>query len=407
MSKRKTRLFRSLTVAWVPIVAMGVGFRVLADCSSFGLPFTDQGSVPGFCAAIAEAYYTGITNGTSATTFSPSQTVTRSQMAAFSTRTLDQSLRRGSRRAALGQWWTTTPHYDAGLGLTSVGTLPLLLASDGADIWVANFVSGTVSRVHGSDGKKLDDWTGAINASGVISAMGRIFVTGAVVPGALYMLDPTQPAGPVTELAADLGVDPLGIAFDGNRIWTANTGGGISNGSISIVTPGPTLPWAVTTISAGLSRPAGIVFDGTNMWVTDADAGTILRLDPGGGVIQTVAVGVDPWLPVFDGHNLWVPSSANSSLTVVRASDGAVLKTFSADNGNQNGLNAPYQAAFDGQRVLVTNNNGGLSLFHASDLAVVASVPTPGVAYPEGVCSDGVNFWIAFGGSETNAIGRF
>jgi len=82
---------------------------------------------PFFC-QIAEAFFSGLTNGTSATTFSPSQNVTREQMAAFTTRTMDQSLKRGSRRAALKQFWT--PTSEVGLGLTTVGTTPLLVESD-------------------------------------------------------------------------------------------------------------------------------------------------------------------------------------------------------------------------------------------------------------------------------------
>src|SRR6185369_8657775 len=106
--------------AWAAVFFVGAGYRVLADCSAFGLPFTDLGTTS-FCAQIAEAYYTGLSNGTSATAYSPSATVSREQMAAFVTRTLDQSLLRGSRRAALNQWWNSSPHYDQSLGLTTVG----------------------------------------------------------------------------------------------------------------------------------------------------------------------------------------------------------------------------------------------------------------------------------------------
>src|SRR5206468_2183710 len=119
-------------------------------------------------------------------------------------------LARGSRRAALGQWWTTTPLYELGLGTTSVGVLPSLAASDGADVWVTS--AGNVSRVRASDGKLLETWTGATSAFGVVIAMGRVFVTGDSNPaapagsntGVLYMIDPTQPAGPVTTVATGL-----------------------------------------------------------------------------------------------------------------------------------------------------------------------------------------------------------
>src|SRR5215471_13954313 len=117
------------------------------------LPFTDVMSSPFFC-QIAEAYFSGLANGTSATTYNPSGTVSRDQMAAFITRTQDSSLRRGSKRAALRQFWTTTPRYlnsAGGLGTTTVGGNPLSVQSDGEDLWVANKYSNTVSRVRGSD----------------------------------------------------------------------------------------------------------------------------------------------------------------------------------------------------------------------------------------------------------------
>jgi hypothetical protein len=131
-------------------------------------------SSPFFC-QIAEAFFSGLTNGTSANTYSPSSPVPREQIAAFITRTQDSALRRSSKRAALDQFWTTTPDYassSGGLGTTAVGLQPTLVKSDGADLWVANAGSNTVSRVRGSDGKLLDTWTGATSAGGVLVAMG-------------------------------------------------------------------------------------------------------------------------------------------------------------------------------------------------------------------------------------------
>jgi hypothetical protein len=72
------------------------------------LPFTDVPSSNIFFCSIASAYFTGLTNGTSATAYSPTQNVTREQMAAFITRTMDQSLKRGSQRAVTKKWWTPT-----------------------------------------------------------------------------------------------------------------------------------------------------------------------------------------------------------------------------------------------------------------------------------------------------------
>src|SRR5438477_325556 len=147
-----------LALAVMTIISSSI--RLHADSGSCGgqminLPFTDVASSPFFC-QIAEAFFSGLTNGTSATTYSPHDPVTREQMAAFVTRTMDQSLRRGSRRAALKQFWT--PTSADGVALTTVGTSPVLVESDGTDLWVSNNVSGTVSRVRAGDGRLLETW---------------------------------------------------------------------------------------------------------------------------------------------------------------------------------------------------------------------------------------------------------
>src|SRR5688572_4601656 len=138
---------------------------------SLTLPFTDVPASNGFFCQIAAAYFTGLTNGTSATTYSPTATVTREQMAAFITRTQDSALKRGSRRAAAGQW--ATPQVAGVLNSTLVGTNPEFNCFDGEDIWVAN--TSTVTRVHASDGRALGTWTGASNARNTIAAAGFIY----------------------------------------------------------------------------------------------------------------------------------------------------------------------------------------------------------------------------------------
>src|SRR4026209_1440598 len=108
------------------------------------LPFTDTMGNFFFC-QIAAAYFSGLTNGTTATTYSPGASVPREQMAAFVTRTLAPSLKRGHTRAALGQRWTnkTILRKETFTGYHN----PLFLASDGLTLWVSNNQGNTVSRV--------------------------------------------------------------------------------------------------------------------------------------------------------------------------------------------------------------------------------------------------------------------
>jgi hypothetical protein len=358
--------------------------------ASITLPFTDVPSGNVFFCSIAEAYFSALTNGTDDTHYSPAANVPREQMAAFVIRTMDQSLKRGSRRAALDQYWT--PPSAEGLTLTTVGSLPQLVKSDGADLWVANN-GGTVSRVRASDGKLLETWTGATGAFGVLAAKGLIFVTGNTSPGTLYQIDPTLLVGAVATLTSALGNYPYGIAFDGARIWTTNSGG------VSIVTLSPVV--SVTTVTAGFSGPIGILYDGANMWVTDFGSGKLFKLDSNGAIIQPVTVGGGPVIPVFDGTNIWVPNFSSDTVTVVRASTGVVLATLSG-----NGLNFPTTAAFDGERILVTNQSGNsVSLWKAADLSPLGSVSTGSGTTPYGACSDGLNFWITLNG--TGKLARF
>jgi hypothetical protein len=360
--------------------------------SLFGLcgPFTDV-AADAFCPFVLEIFYLGITTGTTPTTYDPAAPVSRLQMAAFLARTVDGTLARAGQRAALKRFWR--PQNSTLLGLTTLGAAPQFTEFDGEDVWVSQS-GGAVSRVHASDGKVLATWSGATNAQAVLSATGKVFVTGLSNPGRLYQIDPSQPAGVVTTVASNLGVNSRGIAFDGARIWTANNGG-----SVSIVTPGATLPWTVTTVTAGFADVEGAVFDGTNIWVTDQNLGLLLKLSSTGSILQTVTLNPGgPRHPAFDGTNIWVPTN-NGRVAVVRASSGVILSTLS-----NAALGSGFAAAFDGQRVMVTHNDGSMiSLWKASDLSPLGTFD-PGTT-PLGISSDGLNFWIALSGS--SQLARF
>ena len=368
----------------------GAGSTVFGLCGSF----TDV-SDAAFCPFVLEIFNLGITTGTTATTYDPAANVSRLQMAAFLSRTVDGVLKRGSRRSALNRF--SIPKNGDVLDVTTVGSAAAYPVADGLDIWVPNSLDASVSRVRASDGSLLGTWSGASFASGSLSAMGKIFVVGSLAPGVLYRIDPRQPPSAVTTVASNLGGAPIRLAFDGASIWTANDQEGA--GSVSIVTPGVSIPWTVTTVTAGFGALQGVLFDGTNVWVTSGPQ-ALLRLDSSGTILQTVTVGTSPFYPVFDGANIWIPDEGADSLTVVRASNGTVLSTLTG-----NGMNHPWEAAFDGERVLVTNQFGdSVSLWKAADLSPIGTFPTGTSSNPLGACSDGVNFWITIRG---NQLARF
>ena len=381
-----TRSGRFLAALLTSAALCGAGSALLGQCG----PFSDVTDAA-FCPFVLEIFYLGITTGTTATTYDPSGTVSRLQMAAFLSRSVDRSLARGGRRAILDQFWTT--RTSSNLGLTSVGSSPTRVKFDGTDLWVSHS-TGTVARVRPGDGKLLETWTGAPGLDRPLAAMGKIFFDGFGTPGALLRIDPSLAPGGATAVAA-IGDNSNGIAFDGWKVWTSN------GSSISIVTPAASLPWSSTTVTAGFAAPAGLEFDGANIWVADATAGTLLKLDAGGAVLQTVTLGSVPRFPVFDGTNLWVPQGASNTVAVVRPSSGAVLAILTG-----NGLAAPNGGAFDGQRVMITTAFGDVvSLWKAADLTPLGSLSTGTNTSPLSACSDGAYFWIVL--ADTNQLARF
>jgi YVTN family beta-propeller protein len=303
-------------------------------------------------------------------------------MAAFVTRTLDQSLKRGSRRAALDQWWTandTSWMTKRGFISGSSG----FAKSDGKHLWAID--SSGLKRIDPAD--DTETLYGGMNSvTAVLIAMGRVFATGNINGSyVLYQVDPTLvPGSPgsVTVVATGLGSQPRSLAFDGKKIWTANQGS-----SVSLIDPANN--FSVTTRPLGI-QPSGILFDGGNIWVTDGGNGNLIKMDAFGFVVQTVVLGGDAGFPTFDGTNIWVPDQSTGKVNVVRASTGAQMATLQL-NGAHNFL----AAAFDGERVAVTDLSGYVQLWRATDLTHLESVQIDDPRTPLGICSDGTRFWVS------------
>src|ERR1700730_2749847 len=137
-----SRVLLGIGLCILALVAGGATAAVQDTCA----PSTDV--TPAFCPYVLELYYLGITVGTSTTTFSPDDPLTRGQAAVFVAKGLNPSLARSSPRPALGQWWIP----QTTLGHTAVGDGTFLVSSDGSDIWVTGAQTNTISRVRASDG---------------------------------------------------------------------------------------------------------------------------------------------------------------------------------------------------------------------------------------------------------------
>jgi hypothetical protein len=145
------------------------------------------------------------------------------------------------------------------------------------------------------------------------------------------------------------------------------------------------------------------------MWLVDTGANKLFKLNADGSIAQTINVGTLPTFPLFDGINIWVPNFTSNSVTVVRVKDAngnPLANAFVLATLTGNGLENPLVAAFDGERVLISNPARDIvSLWKASDLTPLGNLATGIDTSPSGICSDGLNFWITLQGS--NQLARF
>lgn len=116
-----------------------------------------------------------------------------------------------------------------------VGTYPCGVAFDGANIWVANNGSGSVTKLRASDGTALGTYA--------------------------------------------VGFNPRGVIFDGTNIWVANTN---SNSVTKLRASDGTV---LGTYAVGW-MPEWVAFDGTNIWVADYGSGKVTKLRTYDGTVM-------------------------------------------------------------------------------------------------------------------------
>jgi hypothetical protein len=389
------KFFRGAVAMCAIIVLLIAGStRLQATTGSCGgasamIPFTDVPSSNAFFCSIASAFFSGLTNGATATTYSPSATVSREQMAAFVSRTLDQSIMRNNRRAAMQKFWVARGPAD--FASVNVGNSPNSVRTDGDNLYVANRISSTVKRISSQTFVETGEWTGIAAAEDLVIARSSIFVLGQ--QGHIYQLSPAAP-GAVNPIIDLDGTVFRGIVYDGSRLWVTSS----TADTVTAISLNPATSQSFT----GFTDPVGLVYDGSHIWVAES-SGKIKKLDINtGAVLQTITLPNSPGganHPCFDGTNIWVPAGGDK-IYVVRVKDTAgnplpdsgPSAAFVLAQLTGNGLDAPTRIAFDGARMLAVNSvGGGLSLWKAADLTPIASIPTDNAV--QGVCSDGLDFW--------------
>jgi YVTN family beta-propeller protein len=237
---------------------------------------------------------------------------------------------------------TVTPMASASAVVKTipVGSEPYGVSSDGTHVWVANFLSDTVSEIDASTGTVVN-----------------------TIP---------------------VGTEPYGVSSDGTHVWVTNLGDG-KDGTVSEIDA--STGTVVNTIPVG-GEPFGVSSDGTHVWVTDsASSDGVSELDASTGtVVKTITVGTEPYGVSSDGTHVWVPNAQVATVSEIDASTGTVVNTIPVGT-------EPSWVSSDGTHVWVTNYDGGtVSELDASTGTVVNTITVGG--YPLGVSSDGTHVWV-------------
>jgi YVTN family beta-propeller protein len=276
-------------------------------------------------------------------------------------------------QVALLRWFPA----DQSVTLT-VGTNPNGIAFDGADIWVANFSSSTVSKVQASTGLVIGAVTVGSGPSAVAFDGANIWVTNQKSTTVSKVR--ASDGGCVGTCTFAVGTGPNGIAFDGTNIWVTNE---YSNNVTKLLASTGAL---VNTYNVG-NRPQGIAFDGTNIWVANEGDGTVSKLSSTGAPLSTVTVGSGPFGVAFDGTNIWVANYYSNSVTKILAATATVVNTYGV------GAN-PYGVAFDGTNIWVSNSGSGTVTKLLASTGAPLGTFTVGSS-PYGVAFDGADIWVA------------
>jgi YVTN family beta-propeller protein len=245
------------------------------------------------------------------------------------------------------------------LSVTKVGIAPIEMTYDGANVWVTNYDSSSIS---------------------VVDSQGSLIKT-------IY-LEPIA--------------HPEGILYDGKYVWTANNGPGANT-----VSKFDAASMAfIANYPVGI-LPDGLAFDGTYIWVTNSYSNNVMKLDrESGAILRTYPTGEYPLSIIFDGEAMWIgnsdaadadsPPLSTASLTKLRDNGGVFLGTFAAGN-KVRGL------ASDGTSIWTCNSlDNTFTRIRISDGAQLGTYPAG--KSPRDIAFDGVRMWISNSGDNTLTV---
>lgn len=303
------------------------------------------------------------------------------------------------------------PGSADGFGTAASFATPLALATDGANLYVADTDNHIIRRIVIATGQ-VTTLAGTAGTFGSVDGVGS---------AASFFL-------------------PAGIASDGANLYVADIYDHtirkivIATGQVSTLAGSTAMPGSADGIgtAARFRNPTGIAADGSNLYVSDMANNRIRKIVIATGEVTTLAgnylpgsadgvggaAGFNkPFGITTDGVNLYVADSANSTMRKIVIASGQVttLAGSAGSAGSADGtgaaarFNLPSGLASDGANLYVadTDNNTirqidaatGVVNTLAGTAGTAGSVDGTGTAArfnsPQGITTDGLNLYVA------------
>jgi DNA-binding beta-propeller fold protein YncE len=248
-----------------------------------------------------------------------------------------------------------------------VGVQPYGIAYGSGSLWVANYTSGTVSRVDPVALSVTATITGLATAEAITYAFGSVWVTHG---NNVSRLDPST--NTITATITGMGSSSTDITFDGTYVWVQNYGNktarridpttntvtgtfnegnfgyGIATGSGSVwISAGggtntisrvdPSTLTASATIST-TDYPIGLVFAFGSLWAATSGASTdVIRIDPATNtIINTITLsgaGSTPYYLEADSTAVWVAVTGTQRMERINPTTNTVTATLAPTGG--------------------------------------------------------------------------
>ncbi len=386
LRSRKKILVVPLLLAFV--VAAGTASMALAACG----PFSDVGSL--ICPFVLSLYYLGITAGTTSTTFSPSNNVTRGQMAIFMGALYNQVKHtENPYRVATGMNLQGENFNYGDQFQTANTSAPLGFATDGYYDYVANESNNKIDYYFNGIGHAYAGTITQTNDGGSMVCDGNyLFIAnwnGSSI--SRYQIRSAAMTDPwVSGLSGFL--NDLQIAED--QLIATSTSGvnivGINSGT-------------VTGSNTANGEMLGAAYVGDSTFWAANNLGSLFHFDFLGNVLGSVALDsvATPYQVAYDGQNIWVPLN-DGSIDVV-ATKGAQAGAI-VDRVFLGGATSVGGVAFTGQWI-VAGGNGDFGCGSNTTVYFVFDAATHAYHSSLGQCGSGGFNRMGFDGHHVWGIG--